>query len=195
MTLTLRHTVREAQQGSLAAAAELLTQFEPLIRKQARRYRRHYQSAEEACSTGQSAVLECMYSLDLTKPGSVARHMNTAVHRSFSREAYRQSQCREELRPIEQEDSEGRTIWAVSLDDSDAVQPEQSAIQNEQFAALRAARSRLSPQEQCILYLRFEQNKTYKEIGQLMHMTPGGVWHLLERVYRHLRQELTVFSP
>ena len=190
MTLTLRHTVREAQQGSLEAAAELLTQFAPLICKQARRYRRHYHSAEEACSTGQSAVLECMYSMDLTQPGSVAQHMNAAVHRSFDKEAYRQTLCHEELQPIEQEDSEGRTIWAVSLDDSDAVQPEEQVIQNEQIAALRAARSRLSPQEQCILYLRFEQNKTYKEIGQILHMTPGGVWHLLERVYKHLRQEL-----
>ena len=190
MTLTLRHTVREAQQGSLEAATELLDQFAPLIYKQARKYRRHYHSAEEACSTGQSAVLECMYSLDLTKPGSVAQHMTVAVRRSFYNEAYRQNQCREELRPIKQEDSEGRTIWAVSLDDSGAVQPEQSAIQNEQFAALRAARSRLSRQEQCILYLRFEQNKTYKEIGQLMNMAPSGVQYILEKAYKHLRQEL-----
>lgn len=67
MTMQLRHTVRQAQRVSQEAAQELLTQFEPLIRKQIAKYRHRYQSEAEARSTAHSAAMECIYSVDLSR--------------------------------------------------------------------------------------------------------------------------------
>ena len=88
MTMQLRHTVRQAQRGSQEAAQELLTQFEPLIRKQIAKYRHHYQSEAEARSTAHSAAMECIYGFDLSRSASVPREMQACIHNTFAREAY-----------------------------------------------------------------------------------------------------------
>lgn len=88
MTMQLRHTVRQAQRGSQEAAQELLTQFEPLIRKQIAKYRHRYQSEAEARSTAHSAAMECIYSFDLSRSASVPREMQACIHNTFAREAY-----------------------------------------------------------------------------------------------------------
>lgn len=46
--MTLRHCVREAQNGNHEATLFLLGQFSPLIKKQVKKYNGYYQSVEEA---------------------------------------------------------------------------------------------------------------------------------------------------
>ena len=86
--MTLRHCVREAQNGNHEATLFLLGQFSPLIKKQVKKYNGYYQSVEEAISTAHAAACRCIFEFDLTKPGNVERQMMACIHNTFEREGY-----------------------------------------------------------------------------------------------------------
>lgn len=81
--MTLRHCVREAQNGNHEAPLFLLGQFSPLIKKQVKKYNSYYQSIEEAISTAHAAACRCIFEFDLTKPGNVERQMMACIHNTF----------------------------------------------------------------------------------------------------------------
>ena len=67
MTISLRHCVREAQHGNHEAVLFLLHEFEPLIRKYVKKYYMYYESLEEAISTADHAIVNCIFTFDLNK--------------------------------------------------------------------------------------------------------------------------------
>ena len=67
MTISLRHCVREAQHGNHEAVLFLLSEFEPLIRKYVKKYYMYYESLEEAISTADHAIVDCIFTFDLNK--------------------------------------------------------------------------------------------------------------------------------
>lgn len=62
--------------------------------------------------------------------------------------------------------------------------------QEERAQKIRRAMSRLKAKEQQALELQFFQNKGYKDIAEIMEITPGAVDSLLVRAKRKLRKYL-----
>lgn len=67
--------------------------------------------------------------------------------------------------------------------------PETSAIGRERFGHLRGALDELSEAHQRVIVLRELEGHSYREIGQLMDLTPSGVESTLFRARRRLEQE------
>jgi len=67
--------------------------------------------------------------------------------------------------------------------------PEVSAIGRERFGHFRGALDELSDTHQRVIVLRELEGHSYREIGELMHLTPSGVESTLFRARRRLEQE------
>lgn len=135
MTMQLRHTVRQAQRGSQEATQELLTQFEPLIRRQITKYRHHYQSEAEARSTALNAVIECIYSFDLSRRASVPQQMQASIHNAFAREAYHQKRY-ETMVQKDFVEEDGWTDLPSDYEDKTSDRPDTSLIRRETVSDL-----------------------------------------------------------
>lgn len=70
-----------------------------------------------------------------------------------------------------------------------APSPEVQAIGRERFGHLRGALDELSEAHQRVIVLRELEGHSYREIGQLMDLTPSGVESTLFRARRRLEQE------
>lgn len=80
MTISLRHCVREAQHGNHEAVLFLLHEFEPLIRKYVKKYYMYYESLEEAISTADHAIVNCIFTFDLNKQDNPKDYKTNNVH-------------------------------------------------------------------------------------------------------------------
>ena len=81
MTISLRHCVREAQHGNHEAVLFLLREFEPLIRKYVKKYYVYYESLEEAISTADHAIVDCIFTFDLNKKDNQNDYRKNNVQR------------------------------------------------------------------------------------------------------------------
>jgi RNA polymerase sigma factor (sigma-70 family) len=68
--------------------------------------------------------------------------------------------------------------------------PEQEALHHETLARLRAARARLTPAQQRVIALRYDEGLPYADIAQRLHHSPRSVERLLYEALRALRRFL-----
>lgn len=105
MTATLRHYVREAQNGDDTAVEILFDQFQPLFKKQLGQYTRSYRNDEELKSSIHSAAFLCIMDFDLNKPGTVQQAMQMSIHNFLERESYHMAKYNSKIKKnIEAED-------------------------------------------------------------------------------------------
>ena len=93
MTVQLRHCVRAAQRGDKLAVEEVIREFMPLFRNQAKQYHKqyrwHYHNFDEALSTAFQGAMHCIFQYDLEQTATVAEVMAASVRNYFRRETYR----------------------------------------------------------------------------------------------------------
>ena len=73
---------------------------------------------------------------------------------------------------------------------TDSVSPSGHAIEHEQAQALERALARLTDEYRQVVLLRYQEKKTFEEIGQIMGRTPNAARKLWLRAVERLQQEL-----
>jgi len=72
--------------------------------------------------------------------------------------------------------------------------PSSEAIRDEEVNAVRKALDQLSEDYRRVIILRYEEERTFEEIGQLMNLSPNAARKLWVRAFKRLQQE-TEGSP
>lgn len=134
MTIQLRHCIRAAQRGDKLAAEELIHEFMPLFRNQAKQYHKqyrwHYHDFDEALSTAFQGAMHCILQYDLDQPETVAEVMVASVHNYFRRESYGHQRYHKNINKNIVENDIVTDLPETALA-SEAECPEQQYFQNE----------------------------------------------------------------
>ena len=102
---------------------------------------------------------------------------------------YRQTAKRELGREVglpASNESDGQEIRLIA----EALSPSGEAMASEQMQALGRALDRLPPDYRRVLLLRFQEQRTFEEIGRAMERTPNAARMLWLRAVEHLQHEL-----
>lgn len=190
MTMQLRHIVRQAQRGNQEAAQKLLTQFEPLISRQVAKYRHHYQSEAEARSTAHSAAIECIYGFDLSQRASVPQQMQACIHNAFAREAYHQKRY-ETMVQKDFVEEDGCTDLPSDYEDKTSDRPDTSLIRRETMGDLDTLMQILPPRNREYVYLRVQENWTYRKIASKYGVSESLVRKIIKQALAKLRKHLS----
>ncbi len=124
--------------------------------------------------TTEQELLAWLRRLLLNNLSNFARRYRDTSKRAISREA---------LLP-----GDGSSAGPNSLADTEPS-PSKVAMQREQAQALQRALSRLPEDYRRVIELRYEQARSFEEIGQLMDRTPDAARKLWSRAMERLRQE------
>jgi RNA polymerase sigma-70 factor (ECF subfamily) len=83
---------------------------------------------------------------------------------------------------------EGSSAGAGALAGSEPT-PSGLAMEQEQAQALQRALARLPDEYRCVIQLRYQQAKSFEEIGRLLNRSPDAARKLWTRAMERLRQE------
>jgi RNA polymerase sigma-70 factor (ECF subfamily) len=101
---------------------------------------------------------------------------------------YRHVEKREIGREIELEAGNSSAERGGALE-APGPSPSGEAIQDEQSRAIERALERLPEEYQQVLKLRFEEDRSFEEIGRLMNLTPNAARKLWTRAVKRLQRE------
>lgn len=166
--MTLRHCVREAQNGNHEATLFLLGQFSPLIKKQVKKYNGYYQSVEEAISTAHAAACRCIFEFDLTKPGNVERQMMACIHNTFEREGYHKEKYDQRIQKNIIHNAEVTDLPVDCMAPLSQC-PEYRCIEKDIHRLIQEALDDLSEKERHFIILHFFNGHSYRKIGRIYH--------------------------
>jgi RNA polymerase sigma factor for flagellar operon FliA len=76
------------------------------------------------------------------------------------------------------------------VDTDERADPASAAEQNASLRLLRRAVESLSPRDQAILRLRYEEARPFHEVGRLLGLSESRVCQIHKRILRQLRQRL-----
>ena len=189
MTMTLRHCVREAQNGNHEATLFLLGQFSPLIKKQVKKYNSYYQSIEEAISTAHAAACLCIFEFDLTKPGNVERQMMACIHNTFEREGYHKEKYDQRIQKNIIHNAEVTDLPVDCMAPLSQC-PEYRCIEKDVHRLIQEALDDLSEKERHFIVLHFFQGHSYREIGRIYHRDESLIRRTAKRGLAKLRVRL-----
>jgi RNA polymerase sigma-70 factor (ECF subfamily) len=105
----------------------------------------------------------------------------------FTRQ-FRRGQKRQIGREIELEAGNSSVERAAGLEAS-LLSPSNQAMEDEQAQAIKRALQRLPPDYQQALHLRFQEDRSFEEIGRIMNLTPNAARKLWARAVKRLRRE------
>ena len=194
MTISLRHCVREAQHGNHEAVLFLLHEFEPLIRKYVKKYYMYYESLEEAISTADHAIVDCIFTFDLNKQdnpkdyktNNVQRRLLAAVHNAFEYESYRK-QCY--LKRVQKNIVESDIVtdfpynWAAPEEET----PEHCLLKKDRKEQVWKALNRLNETQRTLIVAHYIHNQTYDYISKKYGIEKSKVRRIIKRGLNVLR--------
>jgi RNA polymerase sigma-70 factor (ECF subfamily) len=171
--------LRRAKNGDRDAFGELFRKYEKRVFRVARRMCR---SDDEAWDITQDAFLRAMQAMDRYDTNY---RFFTWIYRIVTNLAINHSEKRKRRNEVifeEDYGAEGRQ----TVDDmtSDIAQREQLA------AAVSRAVERLSPALRAVFVLRVDQELSYSEIAESLHIAIGTVMSRLNRARQRIREEL-----
>lgn len=189
MTISLRHYAREAQHGSQDAMIYILEQFEPLIKKQARRYQHNYQSFEEAKSSIHHAAIHCVMTFDLTKPQTVQQVLPNRISSLLHQEDYRRKKYQKYVQKTFVNDKETTDLPKECLAPVSSC-PENSYLRVSRTKRLKEALETLSERERTFIRLYYAHGYTHTKIGNIYHLDESYVRRILRKALQTLRMHL-----
>lgn len=171
--------LRRARDGDREAFGELFRKYEKRVFRVARRMCR---SDDEAWDITQDAFLRAMQAMDRY---DTQYRFFTWIYRIVTNLAINQSEKRRRRNEVlfeEDYGAEGRQV----VDDmtSDFAQSRQIA------AAVSGAVQKLSPSLRAVFVLRVDQQLSYSEIAETLHIAIGTVMSRLNRARQRIREEL-----
>jgi RNA polymerase sporulation-specific sigma factor len=159
MTMDFRERIIKAREDK-GEAAEIIKEFEPLIKKCIKLYIKDPGSFEDAMQEGRLAILGCIKNYDITSPVHFEGYVKMAVIyciRGFA------SKHRENISLDEETTEEGGSLH--DLIDS-GVDVEGDEIKKEEINSLRAALDKLSEGERKVIDEFYFQGKTMREMSR-----------------------------
>ena len=87
----------------------------------------------------------------------------------------------------DESDFDGISSWKNSVGEEFSESPEQKLRRKEDLLEMRRLIKTLSGQEQEVLALKFEEEKSYAEIAEIMHISSGYVGYLLHQAVMKLK--------
>jgi len=171
--------LRRAKNGDREAFGELFRKYEKRVFRVARRMCR---SDDEAWDITQDAFLRAMQAMDRY---DTRYRFFTWIYRIVTNLAINHSEKRKRRNEVIFEEDYGAE-GHQTVDDmtSDIAQREQLA------AAVSSAVERLSPALRAVFVLRVDQELSYSEIAESLHIAIGTVMSRLNRARQRIREEL-----
>lgn len=186
VTISLRKYAREAQHGSQEAMIYILEQFEPLVKKQARRYQHNYQSFEEAKSTIHHAAVHCIMTFDLTKPQTVQQVLPNRISSLLHCEDYRRKKYQKYVQKTFVNDEESTDLPKECIAPVSSC-PESSYLRVSRTKKLKKALETLSEKERAFIRLYYVHGYTYKTIGTRYQVSGVYVRKVVQNALKKLK--------
>lgn len=175
MTATLRHYVREAQNGDDTAVEILFNQFQPLFKKQLGQYTRRYRYSEDLKSSIHSAAFLCIMDFDLNKPGTVQQAMQMSIHNFLERESYHMAKYNSNIQKNVEDENGGLTDLPEGCMAPISQCPEYQYDKIERQEQVWEALYLLSEKERNYIVWHHMHGHPYREIAKKCHLSEATV--------------------
>lgn len=189
MTISLRQYAREAQHGSQEAMVYILKQFEPLVKKQARKYQHNYQSFEEAKSSIHHAAIHCIMNFDLTQPQTVQAILPGQIYNFLSREAYQRKKYQKYVQKDFADDNGSTDLPKECIAPLSSC-PENHYLKNLRVQKLRNALNTLNEKERAFIRLHYLYGYTNVKIASIYQIDESYVRKVSRRALKVLKNQL-----
>ncbi|WP_287770490.1 sigma-70 family RNA polymerase sigma factor [Megasphaera sp.] len=198
MTIQLRHCIRAAQRGDKLATEELIHEFMPLFRNQAKQYRKqyrwHYHNFDEALSTAFQGAMHCILQYDLDQPATVAEVMAASVRNYFRRESYgHQCYCDRVEKNVFEND--GVTDLPETALASEGDCPEYRYFQNELGQDLTLALEKLPELQRQLILQHVIDGDSYSQLAKKYYLSKATVGYQVNQGLLRLRRHMTEERP
>ncbi len=171
--------IRAAQAGKAEAFTELVRRYRLAIYRIAYGLTRSHQDADDVA---QETLIRAYQALSRFRAGEpflpwLAR---IAINQSYSLFRHRKRRPEAAIEPM----LEAGRQWGTEDDPAD------HAAQAQEQQLIARAFDRLSPDHRAVLVLRVEQEMSYEDIAQALHVPPGTVMSRLARARADLKKQL-----
>lgn len=194
MTVQLRQCVRAAQRGDKLAVEEVIREFKPFLKKQAKQYQKqyhwHYHDFDEALSTAFQGAMHCIFAYNLEQSKTVAEEMVASVHNHFRRESYA-NQCYHKIINKNIVENDIVTDLPETALASEDECPEQQHFQNERHRELKLALEKLPERQRQMIWLYFFQRYSYRELAKKYGLSKMAIEKQVKRGLKLMEQYLT----
>lgn len=189
VTVSLRHYAKEAQNGSQEAMNIILKEFEPLIKKQVKKYYYNYQNFEEAKSSIHHAAIHCIMTFDLSEGKTVQQVLPGKISSLLDHEDYKRKKYNKYVQKNFADDT-GTTDLPKDYAAPQEQRPEHRLLNREMHTLLSQALRTLSETEYRFIHCYYFKNQTYREIAQKYGVSKSKVGRIIQRGKENIRVEL-----